>query len=491
MQGGYSHILARYLRLHLAGPLGISTAGVHLDLGEKGNAVLFARLSNIVADGEGFEVAYEWRGANSIKPCLRHWNVLSRDSDLARRDDSGTFVDLACSDASKFRCYTHEELRENARTVVQAADRHRAGGMTKARLLQTKMAIGFNCTQHGLLSDDIVARYVDFASVVTIDWMHTFLQTGVLTDEVFLLVTSAAHLGVSCKALRAFLQEDWCFHHWQNKKGKDLHHVFDDRRNPTEKLKCSASELLGLYGLLRFFVETRIADDLSVRKERTSFLACCDVVDAILRAKRRGNARASADNLQRLMETFMRKHLEAYGRESLRPKHHWAFDIIDQLRRDDMVMDCFAVERLHLRAKRIANNIENTTRFEASTLTGMLIQQMQMLQDANACVDGLRGEFRTLDGYPGVRVTREAAYKGLLLRAGDLVCHGNSMGFVLACACEGEELVLIADLLQHYEKVSPHADKWRRGGEVDVFLMSAVALPLAWQDLGDCVLVVV
>jgi hypothetical protein len=59
VQGGYSHILARYLRLHLAGPLGISTAGVHLDLGEKGNAVLFARLSNIVADGEGFEVAYD------------------------------------------------------------------------------------------------------------------------------------------------------------------------------------------------------------------------------------------------------------------------------------------------------------------------------------------------------------------------------------------------------------------------------------------------
>ncbi len=45
---------------------------------------------------------------------------------------------------------------------------------------------------------------------------------------------------------------------------------------------------------------------------------------------------------------FLRLHQEAYGKDALKPKHHWLLDIPSQLRRDGMILDAFVIERQHL-----------------------------------------------------------------------------------------------------------------------------------------------
>ena len=49
----------------------------------------------------------------------------------------------------------------------------------------------------------------------------------------------------------------------------------------------------------------------------------------------------------------MRKHLAAYGDANIKPKHHWMFDVAEQLATHPCVLDAFITERLHLRVKAI------------------------------------------------------------------------------------------------------------------------------------------
>ena len=66
------------------------SAGVPIRVQGK-DVLIFAKLSNIISDGDGFRVAYDWRGHASMRPCLRHWNVLRKDSNRALRSHISMF----------------------------------------------------------------------------------------------------------------------------------------------------------------------------------------------------------------------------------------------------------------------------------------------------------------------------------------------------------------------------------------------------------------
>lgn len=58
----------------LLGPTGFSSAGVPIEL-RSGVATIFARVANLLTDGDGFRVSYDWKGHASMKPCFKHWNA--------------------------------------------------------------------------------------------------------------------------------------------------------------------------------------------------------------------------------------------------------------------------------------------------------------------------------------------------------------------------------------------------------------------------------
>jgi hypothetical protein len=81
-KGGWSNFLREYLRLQLLGTCGLATGGVPLVL--DGEVLLvFAKLTNILSDGDGLRVALDWRGHASLKPCFKHMNVFKKDCYLA------------------------------------------------------------------------------------------------------------------------------------------------------------------------------------------------------------------------------------------------------------------------------------------------------------------------------------------------------------------------------------------------------------------------
>ncbi len=72
-------MLRIFLEKLLIGPSGLSGGGVAIEL-DDGPLLLFGRLSNVLADGEGLMKAFDWKGASSLKPCLKHFNVYKKVS---------------------------------------------------------------------------------------------------------------------------------------------------------------------------------------------------------------------------------------------------------------------------------------------------------------------------------------------------------------------------------------------------------------------------
>ena len=81
VRGGWSVALRIFLERAMFGESGFATTGCPLIV--RGSAVcIFARVVNILSDGDGLRMALDWHGASSLKPCFRHHNVLKKVSRL-------------------------------------------------------------------------------------------------------------------------------------------------------------------------------------------------------------------------------------------------------------------------------------------------------------------------------------------------------------------------------------------------------------------------
>jgi hypothetical protein len=121
-------MLRLFVERILYGPSGMSTVGVPLLIGGQ-ERLLFAKLTNLLSDGDGHRMGWDWRGAASLKPCWKHFNVFRKDSGLAHRMPG--YVEIDCSDPALLRSWTASEVYFAADSVAAAAGQVAAGTMTK------------------------------------------------------------------------------------------------------------------------------------------------------------------------------------------------------------------------------------------------------------------------------------------------------------------------------------------------------------------------
>lgn len=77
--GGWASCLRVFLERQLLGRNGLSTVGCPLSLGGE-NRLLYARLTNLLSDGDGLRQALDWKGAAGLKACFKHVNVFKKVS---------------------------------------------------------------------------------------------------------------------------------------------------------------------------------------------------------------------------------------------------------------------------------------------------------------------------------------------------------------------------------------------------------------------------
>jgi hypothetical protein len=90
IDGGWSTMLAVYLKRQLLGPSGLVNAGVPLMLhGDEGQPTLmFAKLEALLSDGQGLAMAFNWKGHGSLKPCFKHYNVFKKEQNVSSNQTS-------------------------------------------------------------------------------------------------------------------------------------------------------------------------------------------------------------------------------------------------------------------------------------------------------------------------------------------------------------------------------------------------------------------
>ena len=282
ISGGFSRVLRDFLKLQLLGPNGLLTVGVPLMV-NGAPLTIFAKVQFLLGDGDGLRLALDWRGAGSLKPCFRHGNVWKAGSDMARRIEG--HVEHTCADPSLFKTTSAHEFEQIVDHLIWAKSQWSAGLMTKSNFEKLQKVAGTKCNPLSFFADPELRPHVKPTEIVTVDWMHSLLQDGVLAVDASLFLQAA---GIQYSRLEHYLKADWTFPKWQHNNIKP-HKIFNSQRarSHTEagKLKCQASELLAVYGLIRHFVQTRVPDEPGLHLKRASFLAACSVVDILLEAK--------------------------------------------------------------------------------------------------------------------------------------------------------------------------------------------------------------
>ncbi len=498
IRGGWSACLRAFLRILMLSADGLATGGVPLHIGGT-HTMLYARVANLLSDGDGLRSALDWRGASSTKPCFRHCNIFAKDSDLAHR--SPGFEDITCSDPSKFKTWTGKDVWTAVDVLQGAHARVASGNMRMEQVNKLGQMYGLNYNGDGVLADVELRAVLDPVHAFTYDWVHSFLSDGLFSCEAFLMIKACRTLGIRQSHVCEYLKDSkWQFPLAHTSKSKSLYRVFDVYRSSAsaeaDRLKCAASELLGLYGLLRHFVEVHVGRRDEIAAQREVFDQACTMLDLIMSAKR-GEVPVSAvaTKLRSVTSTHLALHIRCYGTDRVKPKHHWAADIPDQLERDQLVLDAFVVERMHLDVKSVAEHCRNTTRFERSVLSGVLNKHFRALTD-HASFAGLRGRVGQLPGEPHLFVGDAMEFDGQKTSACDLVFGGGGdrvVGQVVACIADVDSMTLaiVVDLLQFVGPLSDHSSTWRLTDTRAVWAASGIELPLAWYIGVDANVVVV
>ena len=132
----------------LFGPTGMATVGQAVVI-HGVPRLIFAKVTNILSDGDGHRMAWDWKGASSLKPCFKHYNVFKLGSDLVARRPG--YVEIDCCEAARLRSWSADKVYEVADTLLAAEARARAGTMTKAMRHELEQSVGMTANPHGLL----------------------------------------------------------------------------------------------------------------------------------------------------------------------------------------------------------------------------------------------------------------------------------------------------------------------------------------------------
>ena len=446
--------------------------------------LIFARLHAIISDADGLRAGYAWKGFRALRCCLKHSNVLAKNSDLAHRRPG--FVEITNADPSLFIRTSIEEIDEIVDTLIAFR-----GSPTALGKLET--GLGFAKSEYGLLADRSLRRHVgpsrSLIDVAHFDWMHCALQDCIFVTEANALFRQIG--GTVIADIKAFLRDTpWQFPSSTNRNCRALHRIFDEWRSSTDGgIKCGCSEALCLFMVLNCWVEEHVLGPAST-PFKESFRAMAKVISILLATKRRKMSMTDgAARLASAHRSYYRAHIAAYGDEHVKPKMHYIFDIAEQFEEFVRwcVLDMFVVERLHQTVRDIARLVDYTGRWERSILSAVINKKLETTESRH----GLHGRIHQSELFPGVQCARSIASQhhfGVddVVFWDDLLC----CGIIQACCKEGDELFIIIAAFQQVSISSTFCSRWLRTPDAYVVRRPSSVVPAcAWRCEGDLFIV--
>ena len=163
---------------------------------------------------------------------------------------------------------------------------------------------------------------------------------------------------------------------------KRLKDLFDPKKAAAHaearKFKCSASEALALYPILRRWVRTGPMRHGGHELPCQAFLDMCTVVD-LLQAAQKTVPVDPQDLLQAVERALAAVHAAGWQANVVK-KFHWLLHFGDTLRRLGTLPACWVLERKHRLVTRYATPVQNTRNFERSGLEEAIAHDLAALR---------------------------------------------------------------------------------------------------------------
>ena len=236
-----------------------------------------------------------------------------------------------------------------------------------------------------MLSDATLDPHLRVADQFMHDWMHMVFVSGVWNVVLNMLLESLRKVKHDIYAVVRKYVEQW---RWpaSMKKGKFWQLFADARRAPNAKqnhFRCSASEGLSLYALIRHFLEVVVMPAGTCSLECAAYVALADLIDCLKSATHHGTKFISANTLDRSAEAFLDAYDAAWGMQYSTPKFHWTLHFGDCLRRNGFLISCWTLERKHKVPKRYGSEIRNLSMYDKGLLQEVTCHHMGQLSDPN------------------------------------------------------------------------------------------------------------
>ncbi len=216
---------------------------------------------------------------------------------------------------------------------------------------------------------------------------------------------------------------------------------------------------------------------------RSFYCACGDMF--IVASRRRAPLQDVAVRIRESNYRHIAALVVAHGRQAVKPKHHWVYDLADDIEKDagyKFVPDALPLERLHIGVKQVAANVRNTTVFERSVLEVLVCNHQNRLEN-RLVGDGLRGA--TVTAGDGVILAAHVEVASHKLAKGDVVFRtaDSALAVVLACARSGGEFFVVVDELHDVVELSAHSVRaGLASATTTVWPVVETRLALAWYE---------
>ena len=290
--------------------------------------MVFLKRALLLGDHEQFRSCSGAKGAAGLKPCLKCDNVLS----LGR--EARDHVDISESDTSKI-----EEQSQNGLSAIQNI---LESCITKKDLAEKETMCGWNLSalQHSFLNCPELSSWANIHSVY-FDVMHQYWSCGMIASELGLWYMALHKVHVTLDHLRT-----WARLGWKSAVYKRPAALFHEKLwRVGSDFRGDASACADALPLCVVFGEEMLRENFpQLQAELDSLAALYSVVLKIQETK--ANV-SRVDNLQQIQRRHMQKYIQAYSKDAVRPKMHFALHTEGQVRRWSRLLDTFVSERKH------------------------------------------------------------------------------------------------------------------------------------------------
>jgi len=298
--------------------------------------MITATVGSIIADESALKSLLGSMGASGNKPCALCANGCSRDSGLDLPGNAFVCVDELSWD----RVILHTD-----ETIWGVADRlrERMPVLTRKEFKQLETNLGFRHVPHGLLADQQLREFVKITEVILYDFQHVYLVGGIFPHELWLLLERLQQVGITWPMLDNYVQ-GW---RWPKAVGMKPKSCFNDARHTAcakaKVFKAGASELLGLYEVLRRYMKSNAPRMVGLAAEMTCFRALCEVLDGYKVMLAGGEAGDFSERVRRHLDLYK----ITYPDDDPKFKHHMALHVANTVQKRKELQTCFVHERKH------------------------------------------------------------------------------------------------------------------------------------------------